>query len=102
MNKIKEAWRHRQNDDTGDVVQTVILIAGFVMIAIVLIVWLGTATLNRGADTAQCVESANTFRYDPYTQGLMSDQIICGNQNGFGSHKQNNSFKKDESYTNRY
>lgn len=87
-----DARKHDGALDSGDVVQTVILIAGFVIIAIVLIVWLGTAVLNKGVDAGNCIEGANTF-----AGNNSSNQAACA-----GGHASNNSFKKDSSYTNRY
>ena len=60
FNTLKERIEARQHDgnlDSGDIVQTVVLIAGFVIVTLMVVLWLGTAMLNKGADVAACVES---------------------------------------------
>ena len=89
-----EARRHDGNLDAGDVVQTVILIAGFVVVAILVVVWLGTAVLNKGVDAGKCIEGANT-----YSGNSSSVSTACA---GGTATTGNNSFTKDGGYTSRY
>ncbi|MDP9821060.1 hypothetical protein [Nocardioides massiliensis] len=94
LNSLKarlEARKHDGNLDSGDVVQTVILIAGFVIVAILVVVWLGTAIMNKGVDAGKCIESSNT-----YTNTVGS---CDGSQ---GSASDDNSFTKDGGYQERY
>lgn len=88
-----EARRHDGNLDSGDVVQTVILIAGFVIVAILVIVWLGTAVLNKGADAGKCIEGSNT-----YSQTSAQTQTNCSG----GTADTANSFTNDSGYKSRY
>lgn len=89
-----EARKHDGNLDSGDVVQTVILIAGFVIVAILVVVWLGTAVLNKGVDAGKCIEGSNT-----YSGNNASNAAAC---NGGFADEGNNSFEKSEGYTSRY
>lgn len=88
-----EARKHDGNLDSGDVVQTVILIAGFVIVAILVVVWLGTAVLNKGVDAGRCIESANTYS----SANSTTAQSKCSEQTAT-----TNSFTKDSGYTGRY
>lgn len=82
-----EARKHDGNLDSGDVVQTVILIAGFVIVAILVIVWLGTAVLNKGVDAGKCIEQSNT-----YTASNADNQAACA---GGTAGESTNSFMTD-------
>ena len=89
-----EARRHDGNLDSGDVVQTVILIAGFVIVAILVVVWLGTAVLNKGADAGKCIEGSNA-----YAGNNSTNAEAC---KGGTANEGDNSFQKDSGYTQRY
>lgn len=89
-----DARKHDGNLDAGDVVQTVILIAGFVIVAILVVVWLGTAVLNKGADAGKCIEQSNT-----YAGNSASNAAACA---GGTANQANNSFSKDSGYSSRY
>lgn len=47
--------------DVGDVVQTVVLIAGFVIITILIVLWVGNAVKAKGAEAAECIDGADMF-----------------------------------------
>lgn len=87
-----EARKHDGNLDSGDVVQTVILIAGFVIVAILVVVWLGTAVLNKGVDAGKCIEGSNT-----YASSTTESAEACA-----GGTSSTKSFENDEGYKNRY
>ena len=89
-----EARRHDGNLDAGDVVQTVILIAGFVVVAILVVVWLGTAVLNSGVDAGKCIEGSNS-----YSGNSSSTGTACS---GGTASSGNNSFAKDSGYLSKY
>ena len=92
FNNISDVYAtEAQFDDRGDVVQTVLLIAGFAIVTLLVVNWIGTAIMNKGADTAECIEGANTYN----TSGS-SDK--CKN----ADHSKNHSFKKDSGYRGRY
>lgn len=75
--------------DRGDVVQTVILVAGFAVASFLLINWLTTAVLNKGADVAGCIEGSNTFKSGSSVANCQSQNNAAGG----------NSFKsKDSTY----
>lgn len=89
-----DARAHDGNLDSGDVVQTVILIAGFVIVAILVVVWLGAAVLNKGVDAGKCIEGSNT-----YGGNAAANQSACA---GGHASSGNNSFTKDSGYNSRY
>lgn len=94
VNNIKESFASTAvadaHNDRADLVQTVLLIAGFAIAALVLVNWLSTAILNQASDAAKCIEDANT-----YTKS--SSLTAC--KNGDTTNK---SYQKDTSYTGRY
>lgn len=75
--------------DSGEFVSQIVMIAGFTMITMLLVNWLGTSVLNKAADVATCVETSNS-----YGKG---DAKACNDT----SHAKANSFKKDAGYTGR-
>lgn len=77
--------------DRGDIVQTILLIAGFAIVTILAVNWIGTAILNKGADVAECIEGSNTYN-------SQSSSDTCKKTN----HAKKNSFKKDSGYKGRY
>lgn len=93
MHNIKAAYAADTRDelDRGDIVQTILLIAGFAIVTILAVNWISTAVLNKGADISQCIEGANT-----YNAGGAGKN--CQDAN----HAKDNSFKKDEGYKGRY
>lgn len=80
-------------NDRADLVQTVLLIAGFAIAALVLVNWLSTAILNKAADAATCIEGSNTY-------GGSSTESAAKCK--AASHSTKNSFTKDSSYAGRY
>lgn len=95
FNFVKDRMEARKHDgelDSGDVVQTVILIAGFVIVAVVVVVWLGTAIFNKGADAGACIEGASS-----YAGNNTSTAAACK-----ANHASGNSFKSDATYDSRY
>jgi hypothetical protein len=87
-----ETRRHDGELDRADLVQTILLVAGFAIIAILVVTWLGTAILNKGADAATCIEGSNT-----YGGSLNESQEACDTK-----HSDDNSFKQGEGYSSRY
>lgn len=91
LGKRIEARKH-DGQDSGDVVQTVILIAGFTIVALLLVVWVGTALMNKGVDSAKCVEEGGGH----YSKSQSTSADACNG--GTAAH----SFTKDAGYTSRY
>lgn len=92
LTKIRNAYALEASDnaDRGDIVQTVLLIAGFAIVTILVVNWIGTAIMNKGADTANCIEGSNTYN-------ASGSSTNCATQNA----AKTNSFKKDSGYTGR-
>lgn len=88
-----EARKHDGTLDAGDVVQTVILIAGFVIVAILVVVWLGTAVLNKGVDAGKCIEGSNT-----YSNTNEDNAAACAG----GTADDGHSFTDEDEYQDRY
>lgn len=87
------ARRHDGEADRGDLVQTVLLVAGFAIAAIFVVTWVGGAIMNKGADAANCIEQSNTYADE-------ADDAEAACENGAGSNGK--SYKEDGSYTDRY
>lgn len=94
ISNIKNAFvaEADENKDRGTLVETVIIVAGFALVALLLVQWIGTAILNKGADIAQCIEGVNLY------EGSNDSAENCADAN----HGATNSFKDDDGYTNRY
>lgn len=85
-----DARRHDGELDSGDIVQTVLLIAGFAIIAIIVVGWLGSAMLNKAADASACIEGANTYS----SSGTDEQASACEEgDNSVGSYKDNESYQ---------
>lgn len=93
IQNIKDAYgeKYAAEADSGDLVQTLIIMAGFAIAAVVIVLWLTTSLFNRGADTADCIEGSNTF--DP-----TKTTDACTKSN----HSEDNSYKNDNTYKTRY
>jgi hypothetical protein len=92
VKNIKSSYVAEGTDqDRGDIVQTILLIAGFAIVTILAVNWIGTAILNKGADVATCIEGANS-----YNSGASNDN--CKDVD----HSKDHSFTKDDGYTSRY
>ena len=95
INNIKESFAADAvteiDRDRGDLVQTLILTAGFAIAALTLVNWFSTAILNKAADTATCIEGSNTYKSSNSAE-------ICKNTD----HSKDNSFKKDGAYKGRF
>lgn len=62
INNVKSTFASTEvSNDRADLVQTVLLIAGFAVAALILVNWLSTAILNKAADAATCIEGSNTY-----------------------------------------
>ena len=82
-----------QDRDRGDLVQTIIITAGFAVAGFLLVNWISTALLNKGADIAQCIEGSNTYN----TAGASAN---CQSANH--ASKAGKSFKSDSVYQGRF
>ena len=94
INNIRAAFAKNANDadlDRGDLVQTIIITAGFAVAGFLLVNWISTAILNKGADIAACIEGANTYNSNQAAAN-------CQSQN----HASTNSFKEDSGYKGRF
>lgn len=81
------------NKDRGDLVQTVIITAGFALAGFLLVNWLSTAILNKGVDIANCIENSNG------TKGDAANLAAC---NGNNAQTAGNSFKDSDGYKGRF
>jgi hypothetical protein len=86
------AARKVDGGDRADIVQTVLLIAGFAVVAILVVTWIGSSVLNKGADTANCVETADSY----------ASASNAANACKAGAGSNNATFKSDAGYSSRY
>lgn len=54
--------KNRSEDDKGDLVQTIIIIAGFAVAAVVIIGALSSTLMHKGQATASCIAGSSTFQ----------------------------------------
>lgn len=93
LTNIKKGYSSETEElDSADIVQTVLLIAGFAIVVILVVGWIGTAIINKGADVAECIEGSSTFKKGDkgYENCVKVD------------HAKKNSFKKDNTYKGRF
>lgn len=95
VNNIKTSFANtataEANNDRADLVQTVLLIAGFAIAALVLVNWLSTAILNKAADAAQCIEGSNSYASGDSAKNCEE-----------ADHADSNSFTEDSAYGDRF
>lgn len=96
MSNIRDAFATEIEDarDRGDLVQTIIITAGFAVAGFLLVNWISTALLNKGADIAGCVEGSSSYG----TSGTASADN-CQKQNHAAGEK---SFTNDSGYKSRF
>ena len=56
---IKDAFASKESADRGSLVETVLLIAGFAIVAILAVTWIGNSIAGASANVATCVAGAN-------------------------------------------
>lgn len=60
LENIKGAFASSETADRGSLVETVLLIAGFAVVAILVVTWIGNAIAGQAANVAGCIAGANT------------------------------------------
>lgn len=71
-NNIKDAFGASSDEqDRGSLVETVLLIAGFAVVAILVVTWIGNAIAGQAADVSECITGANSY------SGADSAQNAC-------------------------
>lgn len=81
------------NKDRADLVQTVILTAGFAIVSFVIVNFVGTALINKGADLADCIEGSSTYQTEDSIENC--ETVNHAEENG-------TSFKDGTTYTGRF
>jgi hypothetical protein len=79
--------------DRGDLVQTIIITAGFALAGYLMISWISTAILNKGADIASCIEGSSS------SAGAKANSAACAKNH---ASEKSNSFSKSDGYKGRY
>lgn len=95
ISKIKENLARRRDpemQDCGEIVSNVIWLAGFVIVATAIVVWIGTSVLGKTADTASCITGA-----DSYGQSVNSSASNCSGTNAANAA---NAVQNDAEYQN--
>jgi hypothetical protein len=59
INNIKGAFASDESADRGSLVETVLLIAGFAVVAILVVTWIGNAIAGQAANVSSCIANAN-------------------------------------------
>ena len=97
LSNVREGFAPTNNEelDSADIVQTVLLIAGFAVAVILVVGFITTAVINKGADVAQCIEGANV-----YAKGDAGFEACTKAKNH--AETEGNSFKDGEGYQGRF
>jgi len=59
LNNIRAAFASDALADQGSLVETVLLIAGFAVVAILVVSWIGSAISGQAANVSACIANAN-------------------------------------------
>lgn len=59
MDNIKGAFASTEAADSGSLVETVLIIAGFAVVAILVVTWIGNAIAGQAANISTCIAGAN-------------------------------------------
>lgn len=82
-----------ESRDRGEIVSLVLTIAGFAVIAILAVNWLGTAVLNKAADAANCIEGSSAYNKTSKESATNCSKTVVNSST---------SFKGDDGYKKRY
>lgn len=93
VNNLKNVFAGSAMDelDRADLVQTIIITAGFAVAGFLIVNWISTAIINKGADVAQCIEGANTYQTTNSTNNCQT-----------ADHAKTNSFQNDTGFKSRF
>lgn len=61
IESVIAASKAQEEQDRADLVQMIIIVAGFAIAAIAIVGWISTALFGIGADTAQCLTGVQTY-----------------------------------------
>ena len=59
ISNIRDAFASKESADRGVLIERVLLIAGFAIVAILAVTWIGNAIAGDAANLAHCVSGAN-------------------------------------------
>lgn len=71
INNIQAAFG--QTNDTGTLVETILLIAGFAIVAILVVTWIGGAIAGQAANISNCIAGANGSDIEVASAGCTED-----------------------------
>ena len=60
INNIKGAFASNESAESGSLVETVLIIAGFAVVAILVVTWIGNAIAGQAANVSSCIANANS------------------------------------------
>ncbi len=75
ISNIKSAFASDENADRGSLVETVLIIAGFAVVAILVVTWIGGAIAGQASNVSKCIAGANGAN-------VTASQDTCTNNNG--------------------
>lgn len=73
INNIKGAFASDEAADRGSLVETVLLIAGFAVVAILVVTWIGNAIAGQAANVATCIAGSNSGTVNATASTCSSD-----------------------------
>lgn len=75
INNIKGAFASDEAADRGSLVETVLLIAGFAVVAILVVTWIGNAIAGQAANVSNCIAGANGASSNTVNATCTSDTV---------------------------
>ena len=75
ITNIKGAFASSESADRGSLVETVLLIAGFAVVAILVVTWIGNAVAGQSANVATCIAGANQSNASAANANCTTDTV---------------------------
>lgn len=79
INNIKGAFASETPADRGSLVETVLLVAGFAVVAILVVSWIGSAIAGQAANVSACIAGANGSNVTAAQTACTSDTYDVNN-----------------------
>lgn len=73
INNIKGAFASTELPDRGSLVEVILIISGFAVVAILVVSWIGSAIAGQAANTSACIANANASQASDLNDTCTSD-----------------------------
>ena len=79
ITNLSEAFASDSHEDRGSLVETVLIIAGFAVVAILVVTWIGGAIAGQAANVSACIANANSANVSSLNGTCTSDTYGVSN-----------------------